>query len=318
MTSIENEPIDAEAFAGIEFETVAEGLRFPEGPISMDDGSVVLVEIERGTLSRVDVDGSVSVIADLGGGPNGAALGPDGRCYVCNNGGFEWHSTGRLIPGNQPDDYAGGSIQVVDLVTGEFETLFETCDGHSLKGPNDLVFDADGGFWFTDHGKNRPRERDITGVFYASADGSSIREMIFPLSAPNGVALSPDGTRLFVAETLCGRVWYWKLAGPGVIDPHPRSPHGGYLLHGLHGLQMLDSMAMDQHGRACVGTLIRGGITVFSVDGGSSLHIPTDDPLTTNICFGGKDRRTAYVTLSSSGRLVKARWPCAGLALEFS
>lgn len=309
----------AEEFEGIEFETVATDLRFPEGPIALDDGSVLLVEIERGTLSKVQADGSVSVVAALGGGPNGAAIGPDGRCYVCNNGGFEWHGTSsKLIPGDQSNVYTGGTIQVVDLADGTFETLYEACDGRSLKGPNDLIFDSAGGFWFTDHGKTRARERDVTGVFYAAADGSSLREAIFPLDAPNGIALSPDGSRLYVAETLCGRVWYWNLAGPGVIEPHPRSPHGGYLLHGLGGLQMLDSLAVDEAGRVCVATLIRGGISIFTADGCGVTHVPTGDPLTTNICFGGEDRRTAYVTLSSSGRLVKARWPCPGLALEFS
>src|SRR5687768_18621708 len=69
---------------------LATGLQFPEGPIAMPDGSVLLVEIRRGTLSRVDTDGKVAVVADLGGGPNGAAIGPDGACYVVNNGGFLW------------------------------------------------------------------------------------------------------------------------------------------------------------------------------------------------------------------------------------
>ncbi|MGH7802731.1 MAG: SMP-30/gluconolactonase/LRE family protein, partial [Candidatus Binatia bacterium] len=65
---------------------IASGLQFPEGPIAMLDGSVILVEIQRGTLSRVDAKGKISVIAELGGGPNGAAMGPGGKIYVTNNG----------------------------------------------------------------------------------------------------------------------------------------------------------------------------------------------------------------------------------------
>ena len=320
--------MDGTVWEDLEWEIVAEGLRFPEGPIAMDDGSVVLVEIERGTLSRVTVDGKVEVIAELGGGPNGAAIGPDGRCYVCNNGGFEWREQGGLlIPGHEPVDYRGGSIQAVDLESGAFETIYDACGGRGLRGPNDLVFDSSGGFWFTDHGKTRRRDRDITGVFYAQADGSAIEEKIFPLEAPNGIGLTAEEDRLFVAETLCGRVWFWELAGPGVIDPHPRSPHGGYLLAGLPGLRMLDSLAVDAEGRACVATLIRGGITVFDPPPGGEVaepdttrnwrHIATDDPMTTNICFGGDQLRTAWVTLSGTGRLARARWPVAGAQLAF-
>src|SRR3546814_11322470 len=87
----------------------------------MDDGSIFLVEIARGTLTRVSPDGSVTVVAELGGGPNGAALGPDGAVYVCNNGGcFTWeHVMGFTLPGPVPDAWEGGSIQRVDLDTGE-------------------------------------------------------------------------------------------------------------------------------------------------------------------------------------------------------
>ena len=98
----------------VEIEVVAGDLAFPEGPIAMADGSVVLVEIARQTLTRVGPDGSVDVIAELGGVPNGAALGPDGKCYVCNNGGMEFHEIrGKTYPGHQPSDYAGGRIERV-------------------------------------------------------------------------------------------------------------------------------------------------------------------------------------------------------------
>ena len=124
---------------------VAEGLRFPEGPVAMSDGSVLLVEIERRTLSRVLPDGTVEVVAECGGGPNGAALGPDGRMFICNNGGFEWiEADGKLYPGEQPANYLGGRIERVNIQTGEFELLYTECDGIPLKGPNDIVFDETG------------------------------------------------------------------------------------------------------------------------------------------------------------------------------
>ena len=97
------------------FKLVASGLRFPEGPVAMPDGSVILVEIERRTLSRVTPDGKVHVIATLGGGPNGAAMGPGGKIYVTNNGGLKFvERPGKLFPVAQADDYTTGSIQIVD------------------------------------------------------------------------------------------------------------------------------------------------------------------------------------------------------------
>ena len=146
-------------------QVMASNLEFPEGPVALGDGSVLVVEIRGARLTRIRSDGGRETVARWEGpdraGPNGAAIGPDGACYVCNNGGFEWlEAGGLLLPGEQPADYTGGSIQRVDLETGEVETLYRECDGVPLKGPNDLVFDETGGFWFTDHGKTRPRARD--------------------------------------------------------------------------------------------------------------------------------------------------------------
>jgi gluconolactonase len=277
---------------------------------------VLLVEIRRGTLSRVSIDGRVTVVAECGGGPNGAAIGPDGACYVANNGGFEWHDMGGLVvPGNQPADYIGGRIQRVDLATGKVTDLYTACDGRGLRGPNDLVFDEHGGFWFTDHGKLRDRDRDRTGLFYAKADGSLIKEVVFPLDAPNGVGLSPDGTKLYVAETFTGRVWMWDVVGPGELALNALGPGGGALLCGLPGFQLLDSLAVDGDGNVCVATLATGVITVIAPNGDVLEQVGTGDPMTTNICFGGPDLKTAYVTLSGTGRLVALDWPEVGLRL---
>lgn len=298
---------------------VAGGLAFPEGPVWMADGSVVLVEIQAGRVTRVRPDGARQTVATPGGGPNGAALGPDGALYVCNNGGFEWHSLGGLtVPGHQARDYSGGRIERIDLDTGEVRVLYARCGAHPLRGPNDLVFDASGGFWFTDHGKIRERDRDRGGLYWARADGSEIREVAYPLDSPNGVGLSPDGRRVYVAETFTGRVWWWEVAEPGVVKPAlDLMGHGGTLLAGLPGLQLFDSLAVDGEGFVCVATIGNGGITAISPDGARIEHLPLPDPLVTNLCFGGPDLRTAYATLSGTGRLVRFPWPRPGLPLAY-
>lgn len=306
----------------MEVRELASGLQFPEGPVALSDGSVLVVEIARGTLTRIGADGSADVVAEPGGGPNGAAIGPDGKIYVTNNGGcFQWHEVaGFLLPGPVPRAWEGGRIERIDLDTGEVEVLYDGCDGRRLRAPNDLVFDVHGGFWFTDHGVRLERTSDRTGIFWAAADGSAIREVVFPLDAPNGIGLSPIGDRLYAAETHAGRVWWWDLIAAGEVagGANVGAAAGGQLLVGLPGLQMLDSLAVDGDGWVNVGTLGNGGITQISPDGATVEHLPLDDPLVTNLCFGGDDLRTAYVTLSATGRLVALDWPRPGLALAHS
>ena len=303
-----------------ELREITSGLLFPEGPVAMPDGSVLVVEIARRTLTRVLPDGSKEIVARPGGGPNGAAIGPDGRCWLCNNGGFEFvvDPDHGLRPVCQAWDYSGGRIEAVDLATGEVEVVYRGTSEHPLKGPNDIVFDAHGGFYFTDLGKMRTRDSDRGAVYYAKADGTSIREVAFPMVMPNGIGLSPDGTTLYVAETEAARLWAWPIREPGVLGREPwPSPHGGRLIAQPGGIyQRFDSLAVDSAGNICVATLAHGGITVISPDGSSIEHIPMPDLHTTNLCFGGPDLRTAYVTLSNSGRLVACEWPRPGLALN--
>ena len=302
-----------------ELRTITEGLRFPEGPIAMPDGSVVLVEIEAARLTRVNPDGSKETIAETGGGPNGAAIGPDGACYICNNGGFNWEETPeRLRPVGQGDYYSGGRIERVDMETGEVNVLYTHCGDNPLKGPNDIVFDEHGGFYFTDLGKVRDRDMDRGGLYYALPDGSSITEVAFPIITPNGVGLSPDDKTVYVAETETSRLWSYEVTGPGELKTEPfPSVNGGKLVTGLPGYQRFDSMALDSAGNICVGTLIRGGVTVISPDGKDIEHIPTPDMFCTNICFGGQNLQTAYLTQSFTGKLIALDWPRPGLPLHF-
>ena len=299
---------------------IADGLRFPEGPVAMPDGSVIVVEIAAARLTRVLPDGRKLTVARMTGGPNGAAIGPDGMIYVCNNGGFEWidDPLHGLRPRFQASDYSGGRIERVDPETGRIETLYTGTANGPLRGPNDIVFDGAGGFWFTDLGKTRPRERDQGGVYYARADGSLIKEVVHPILTPNGIGLSPDDSVVYVAETETGRLWAFDIIGPGEIARAPwPSPHGGRFVAGMHRYQRFDSLAVEACGNVCVATLATPCITVIAPDGRVVEQVETDDLHTTNICFGGPGLRTAYVTLSNSGRLVAMDWPRPGLPLHW-
>ena len=294
-----------------EVRELARGLRFPEGPVVMDDGSIVVVEIARGTLTRVGTDGSVSVVAEGLPGPNGAALAPDGSLLVCDNGArFDWLDImGLTVPAPLTSaGWTGGSLRRVDPVSGEVTSLVTECDGRPLLAPNDLVLDGYGGVWFTDHGHIRERTTDRTGVFYAALDGSSIREVIHPLDSPNGIGLSPDGTRLYVAETHHGRLLAWDVVAPGEVASTEGLNTGADVLAHPGGGRLFDSLAVHPDGTVVVGTLGDGGLTVVAPDGSSVTHVALPDPLVTNVCFSA-DGATAYVTLSGTGVLGALDWP---------
>src|SRR5436305_431743 len=132
---------------------IATGLRFPEGPVAMADGSVILGEIAGGRVTRVAADGGKTEIGKAGGGPNGLALGPDGALYVCNNGGAVYQTTPSFLSTGPAPDYKSGSIQRIDPKTGDTRALYTECSGHKLSAPNDIVFDKQGGFYVTDLAK---------------------------------------------------------------------------------------------------------------------------------------------------------------------
>ncbi len=303
-------------FETIPLTTLATGLKFPEGPVAMPDGSIALVEIAAGRITRVAPDGTQNTIATPGDGPNGMALGPDGMLYVCNNGGFAWHEEpGFIRPIGQAPDYVTGRIERIDPATGTVTRLYDRCGAHALRGPNDIVMDPRGGFWFSDLGKVRARDRDHGGVYWAASDGSRIIEAAFPVpGGANGIGLSPDGSVLYVAETETGRLWAWDVEGPGQLkkDPWP-SPNGARMLTQFPGFRRLDSLAVAASGNIIIATLVSGEITTVSPAGEILRQVTMPERMPTNICFGGPDRRTAFITLSTSGALVSAAWNEAGL-----
>jgi gluconolactonase len=302
----------------MDFELVCEGLEFPEGPIAMNDGSVILTEIKGQRLTRVKPDGTKELVVETGGGPNGAAVGPDNAIYITNNGGaFEWLENGGMtIPGPTPPSHTGGQIQRFDLATGALTTVYDSCDGRRLIGPNDLVFDKAGGLWFTDHGCSTPEGRKFGGVYYARPDGSLISRQRDHLMSPNGIGLSPDEQTVYVADTTLGRLWAFEVAATGQLGAGPGFAPG-HVVCNLPGYQLLDSLAVEAGGKVCVATIINGGVTAFDPDG-TTEHYPFPDLICTNICFGGPDMTTAWITASATGKLFKAKWPRPGLKLNFN
>ena len=296
----------------MEFEIITAGLSTPEGPLVCDDGSVILVEVAAGRITRVLPDGRKQLVADTGGGPNGIAVGPDGALYCCNSGGID-HENIDLEAGFAPPapDYTGGTIQRVDPATGKVEVLLSGYEGRNFGGPNDIIFAADGTFWFTDFGKWMPDANRHGGLYHASIDGKMLRQVAYG-TCLNGVGLSPDGQTAYAAAT----AERWMLSYK--TDPAAGRQRGEVVAN-FPGRQFLDSMAMEASGVIAVGCLLEGhGIGRVDPASGAVALVPTPDRMPTNICFGGADMRTAYITFSERGALAKCRWPVPGMRLPFN
>jgi gluconolactonase len=301
------------------FREIATGLKFPEGPVAMDDGSVIVVEIAAGKITRVKPDGKTQAVARPGGGPNGLAIGPDGALYVCNNGGSFTYTRrqGLSIPGHAPEDHVGGRIERVDIASGKVDVLYDSWEGRRLIGPNDIVFDKEGGFWFTDYGRTTAKGRTHGALYYAKADGSKITQVLRELITPNGVGLSPDGNTVYYAETFTGRLWSLPLTKPGKAGKVEGFTPGVFV-GAYPGLAYFDSLGVQADGAVCVATILAGGITTFWPGTKRVKHTPLPDPLVTNICWGGRNMRTAYITASGTGKLLAMDWPKPGLRLNYN
>lgn len=273
--------------------------------MALDDGSVLIPEIESGNVVRVSPEGQINIVARCGGGCNGSALGPDGHLYVCNDGGLGFKTVDgirfpfELAPGNE-----GGTLQRVNITTGEVDDVYTHCDGQRLGGLNDIVFDTTGRFYFVDTGSGAIR--------YATIDGTDIRTVADGMSIPNGFGLSPDGKQAFASETYTRHIFRWDVAASGDLTNktciYTATEHG------------FDGLCIDGAGHVCASNLEASGVSIIAPDGTlvGTVTVPEYDSYVTNICFGGPEGRTAYITSAGRGALYATEWAYPGLRLNFA
>jgi len=268
---------------------VAVGLGALEGPLWTRHGSLVVTSLSRGVLYEVGDDGP-RLFAETGGGPNGLAEGPDGSIWVAQNGGTPRASSSqrKVTPGIQR--VRNGLVE--DLITS------------GLDAPNDCIFAPDGRLWFTDPRGGGSSAGPTPGRVCALDTNTLDLEVLVdgPLY-PNGLAFGSDPDDFYLAETSTGRVLNARRTSDGIsgFEVFAQLPEGAP-----------DGMVLDRSGNLLVAASRANAVFVF--DSGGTLidriDVGQDEPvMVSNLCLGGPDGDTLFITVFKGGRVFSCHWP---------
>jgi gluconolactonase len=256
---------------------------FLEGPSFDRAGNLYVTDIPFGRVFRIAPDLSWRLVAEYDGWPNGTAIHRDGSIWIT--------------------DYRRGLL-CLDVDGGNPRTLLGHRNSESFKGVNDLTFDAQGRCYFTDQGQTGLH--DPTGRVYRLGTDGRLDLLLSNAPSPNGVVLSADEKFLFVAMTRGNCVWRMPIMADGSV-----SKAGQFFTS--YGPSGPDGLAMDRDGRLIVCNPGLGVAWVLDARA-EPVEILRAVPGTslTNVAFGGPQRRTAYFTDSTHGRILKAEMTTAG------
>jgi gluconolactonase len=268
-------------------ELVQDGFTFTEGPAwEPKSKTLYFSDIPNSTIHRLSTDGSISTFTDQSNHTNGILIPRDGRMLGC-----------------QMD----GQVVQYDMATAKATILASQFDGERFNAPNDLIVDADGGIYFTDplFRAPTPLPQRVQAVYYIAADGK-VSRVTEGLQAPNGIGLSPDGNRLYVCPSQQAEMLVYEVQGPGKLsDPKTfcslKQPDGKVRTGA-------DGITLDVQGNVYITTHI--GVQVFSPQG-KPIGVIAFPQQPANVCFGGEEWKTMYVTARTG--LYRVKMPIPGL-----
>ena len=259
---------------------------FLEGPAFGPDGLLYCVDIPFGRILRVDQHGMFEVALEYDGNPNRLAFHADGRAFIADN---------------------RRGIMIADLAKGTIEPFVERLAMEALKGPNDLCFSSTGDLYFTDMGQTGLH--DPSGCVYRIREDGRHDKLLGNVPGPNGIVLNANETGLFVAATRLNAVW----SVPFAREDMP-SKVGTFLY--LQGGMGPDGLALLESGGLAVCHVGFGAVWIFSRRGEPLFRIePPQGVMTSNLCFGGADRKTLYITESQTGCILSVQLPESGMPL---
>lgn len=257
-----------------------------EGPSFDTEGNLFCVDIPYGRIFRVDSGGRFEEFVRYDGWPNGLKIHRDGRIFVT--------------------DFKRGII-VIDPVTRKVRSFLERVRLERLKAPNDLVFASNGDMYFTDQALTGLQ--DPTGRLYRVRPNGTVDCLLDNIPSPNGVCLDPGEETVYVAATRDNAIWRVPLMRDGGV-----AKVGRFIQ--FSGGTGPDGLAMDEGGGLAVAHVGLGAVWIFSSRGEPMLRINAPAGAhTTNIAYGGTDRKTLYITESETGTILKAPVEVPGQAM---
>jgi gluconolactonase len=193
---------------------------------------------------------------------------------------------------------------LLDAATGSVVPYVDRYYTESFKGVNDLIFASSGDLYFTDQGHTGIH--DPSGRVFRVTEAGRLECLLNNVPSPNGLALNPAESILYVAVTRANCVWRVPLMGDGGITK------AGVFVY-LSGGVGPDGMAMDAHGNLAVAHVGMGAVWLFTPKGEPIARVNScRGDATTNLAYGGPDNRTLYITESESGSILTARLEVAG------
>ncbi len=257
---------------------VASNFAFTEGPASDADGNVYFTDQPNDRIHLWTPDEGVSLFLEGTGRSNGLCFDADGRLWACAD--------------------LANELWIFDL-DGAHTVVADNYDGKLLNGPNDVWVAPDGGAYLTDpyyardYWDRGPKEQDVEAVYYLPPGGGDLVRVVDDLVQPNGVIGTPDGKTLYVADIGDGKTYAYDIAADGTLANKRLLCTTGS-----------DGMSIDNEGNVY---LTGDGVIVFSPTGERIEHIRVPEPWTANVCFGGRDMHTLFITASTSVYTIATR-----------